>query len=107
MGFLGTIIPFARRNSVSLLPGERPILTPISVSPVCFSGIPVAVERDARLSMDWSTIATRPNAVGWRVGLKPDITSLGVSGADALQILLLRDSPMDWSSRKSNSGGRR
>jgi hypothetical protein len=52
MGFLGTIIPFARRNSVSLLPGERPMLTPISVRLVCFSGIPVVEESDARLSMD-------------------------------------------------------
>ena len=77
------------------MPGASPILTPISVRAVCLSGTPVAEESEARLSIDWSTIATRPNAIGGRVGLKPDIISLGVRGAEALQMLLFNDSPMD------------
>jgi hypothetical protein len=95
MGFLGTIMPLARRKRLSLLPGERPMLTPISVRPMDLTGKPVVEEASFLLSIDWRTIATRPNATGGRVGLKPDIISLGVKGADALQMLLLRVSPTD------------
>ena len=95
IGFRGTIMPLARRKRVSLLPGERPMLTPISVRPMDLTGRPVFEEVTVRLSIDWRTIATLPNATGGRVGLKPDIISLGVRGADALQMLLLRVSPTD------------
>ena len=105
MGFLGTIRPLARRKRVSLLPGDRPMLTPISVRLIDKTGKPLLEEVLVRLSVDWRTIATRPNATGGREGLKPEITSLGVRGADALQMLFLRVSPTDWSSRRSSSGG--
>ena len=100
-------MPLARRKRVSLLPGERPILTPISVRPMDLTGNPVFEEVSVRLSVDWRTMATRPKATGGLEGLKPDMISLGVRGADALQMLLLRVSPTDWSRRRSNSDGRK
>ena len=106
MGFLGTIFPLASRKRVSLLPGERPMLTPSSVRVMCLTGVPVASEAAVRLAMSCRTMATRPKAIGGRVGLKPETTSLGVRGLEALHMLLLRVSPTAWSRRRWSSVGR-
>ena len=106
IGLRGTTRPLLSNHCVKVVRGFKPILTPISVTGTFLNGVSVDLEIAKRLSSGCCTIAHLPNGTGWLVKFRPQASSAGVSGWDALLVVWLRASPTAWSAKRLSSVGK-